>query len=65
MYIPDDAVSWSVYWSGYKPIDFTTAKIKSKPVYADDQDTTYVIYLPTQSLRCFLGNLFSRLIKMD
>ena len=49
MYIPDDAVSWSVYWSGYKPINFTTAKIKSKPVYADDQDTTYVIYLPTQS----------------
>lgn len=42
MYIPDDAVSWSVYWSGYKPINFTTAKIKSKPVYADDEDTAWI-----------------------
>ena len=63
MYIPDDLVSWSISWSGYKPISFTTAKITAQPVYADDHDTTFVIYsiLPND----LNNSLFLKSIKMD
>ena len=33
--VPDDKVNWSVKWSQYKPVLFTTERVQSMPVWAD------------------------------
>ncbi len=35
----DDKVNWSVEWTDYKPVNYTTRKLlEVKPVWADDEN---------------------------
>lgn len=41
-FVPDDKVPWSVDWPEYKPVEYTSLKVKEKPVWADPDDVALI-----------------------
>ncbi|CAF2120757.1 unnamed protein product [Rotaria magnacalcarata] len=40
--VPDEKVSWNIYWPDYKPTEYTAKKVLKNPPWADDSDTTKI-----------------------
>ena len=43
--VPDDKVSWSIEWTDYNPVDYTSTVVDKMPVWADIDFRLYIVCL--------------------